>query len=80
MTKMKFMKFNKTILYIFLNISRIMPLIQELYQKVKFEQKIQQKFFFFKNHAENEAGKLVSDFFLFFQERFVLSKSKWSAA
>ena len=35
---------------------------------------------FFKNHAENEAGRLLPDlfFFFFFQESFIRGKSKWS--
>ena len=36
--------------------------------------------FLFKNHSENEAGKLVQDHFLFFLKNFILCKSKWSAA
>ena len=42
---------------------------------------------FFKNHAENEAGRLLPDlffffffFFFFFQESFIRGKSKWSEA
>ena len=35
----------------------------------------------FKNHAENEAGRLVPELFLFFfKKNFVWSKSKWSAS
>ena len=40
---------------------------------------IPQEIFFFKNYAENEAGKLVPDHF-FFKKSFILGKSKWSAA
>ena len=32
---------------------------------------------FFKNHAENEAGRLLPDLF-FFQKSFIRGKSKWS--
>ena len=40
---------------------------------------------FFKNHAENEAGRLLPDlffffFFFFFKESFIRGKSKWSEA
>ena len=42
---------------------------------------------FFKNHAENEAGRLLPDLFFFFfffffvfQESFIRGKSKWSEA
>ena len=31
-------------------------------------QNITRKTFFFKNHAENEAGKLIPDLFLFFKK------------
>ena len=37
------------------------------------------KIFFFKNHAENEAGWLVPDLFLFFK-KLLWGKNKWSAA
>ena len=36
--------------------------------------------FLFKNHAENEAGRLVLDFFFFAFENGLTGKSKWSAA
>ena len=36
--------------------------------------------FFFKNYAENVAGKLVPDHFLVFLKNFTLGKSKWSTA
>ena len=32
-----------------------------------------------KNHAKNEAGRLVLDISLFFLKRFVFDKSKWLA-
>ena len=40
---------------------------------------------FFKNHAENEAGRLLPDLFFFFfffvfQESFIRVKSKWYEA
>ena len=39
-----------------------------------------QKILFFKNHAENEAGKLVPGFFFsFFLKKIKYAKSKWSA-
>ena len=38
---------------------------------MKFDQVIgYNKIFFFKNHAENEGGKLVPDLFLFFKKAF----------
>ena len=37
-------------------------------QAMKFGQFYKEKYFFFKNYAENEAGKLVPDFFLFFRK------------
>ena len=38
-------------------------------QATKFGQLIErEKFFFFKNHAENEVGRLVSDLFLPYKE------------
>ena len=40
---------------------------------------IPRKTFFFKNHAENEAGRLVPELFLFFKKALYKSKSKWSA-
>ena len=45
---------------------------------MKFGQLIE--IFFFKNYAENEAGKLVPDCFFFFKKNFILGKSKWPAA
>ena len=33
--------------------------------------------FFFDNHAENEAGRLVPDFFLFFKRSLIEGKSEW---
>ena len=36
--------------------------------------------FFFKNHAGNEAGRLVPDFFFVFLKSFIWGKGKWSAA
>ena len=36
--------------------------------------------FFFKNYAEDEAGKLVPDHLLFFEKAFILGKREWSAA
>ena len=39
---------------------------------------ISREIFFFKNYAQNEAGRLVLDLILFFQS-FILGKSKWSA-
>ena len=47
-----------------------------------FRQKnITREIFFFKNHAENEAGRLVPDFFFFFLKKsFIWGKCKWSAA
>ena len=37
---------------------------------MKFDQLIEytRKLFYFKNHAENEVGRLVPDIFLFFKE------------
>ena len=35
---------------------------------------------FFKNYAENEAGRLVWDLFLFFWKSLIWGESKWSAA
>ena len=35
---------------------------------MKFGQLIARKIFFFKNHAENEAGRLVPILFLFFKK------------
>ena len=48
---------------------------------MKFVQLIEypKRKFFFKNHAENEAGKLVSGRVLFFKKSFILGKSNWSA-
>ena len=37
-------------------------------QSMKFGQLIARKIFFFKNHAENEAGRLVPILFLFFKK------------
>ena len=34
----------------------------------KNNQTLRRKIFFFKNHGENEAGRLVPDFFLFFKK------------
>ena len=48
---------------------------------MKFGQLIEsKKIFLFKNHAENEAGRLFPDLFLFFERSVILGKSKWSAA
>ena len=41
---------------------------------------ITREMFFFKNHAENEAGRLYPDFFLFLKKAIMWGKSKWSAA
>ena len=39
------------------------------------------EFFFFKNHAEDETGRLVPDLFLFFRKvLYIWAKSKYSAA
>ena len=47
---------------------------------MKFGQlNIPREIFFFENYAENEAGELVPDHFLFFKKA-LLGKSKWSAA
>ena len=35
---------------------------------------------FFKNYAENEASRLVSDIFLFFKKTLIWSETEWSAA
>ena len=35
---------------------------------MKFGQDLAREIFFFKNHAENEVGKLVPDFYLFFKK------------
>ena len=35
--------------------------------------------FFFKNHGENEVGRLVQDLVLFIGKTFTRGKSKWSA-
>ena len=35
--------------------------------------------FFFKNYAENEAGRLVQDLFIFWKKLY-RGKSKWSTA
>ena len=49
---------------------------------MKFDQLIKypKRNIFFKNYAENEAGKLAPCPFLFFLKSFILGKSKWSAA
>ena len=47
---------------------------------MKFGQLIEyRKIFFFKNHAENEAMRLVSDSSIF-KKSLVWGESKWSAA
>ena len=50
-------------IYILPNISR-----SKDNHRMKFDQAIEynKKIFFFKNHAENETGRLVPDLFLFF--------------
>ena len=35
--------------------------------------------FFFKNYAENVAGRLVPDLFLFYEKSLIWGKSGWSA-
>ena len=50
---------------------------------MKFGQLIEynkRSIFFFKNHPENKAGKLIPDNFLFFFKNFILGNSKWSTA
>ena len=49
---------------------------------MKFGQSVEynKRQIFFKNYAQNEAEKLVPDFFLFFKKAFVRNKSKWSTA
>ena len=51
-------------------------------QPMKFDQLIKYNKinFFIKNHAENEAGRLVVDFFVFFKKVFVWDKNKCSTA
>ena len=41
---------------------------------------IRRKIFFFKNQAENKAGRVVPDLFLFLIKAFLGGKWKWSAA
>ena len=49
--------------------------------KERFGQLKEWEIFFFKNHAENEAGKLVPNIFFFFKkEGLVWGKSMWPAA
>ena len=43
-------------------------------------QNITRKLFFFKNHAENEAGRLVPESLFVFQKSFMWVQNKWSAA
>ena len=46
---------------------------------MKFAQEIEHgKIFFFKNHAENETGRLVPELFLFFKKALWI-KNKWYA-
>ena len=69
---------NKELQYILLNFSQIKD-----NQTIKFghSQNIPREIFFFKNYAENEAGELVPDQFLFFKNILhIFGKSKWSAA
>ena len=47
-------------------------------QTTKFGQLIAWEIFFFRNHAEHEAGRLVPDLFVF-EKIFVEGKSKWLA-
>ena len=44
-------------------------IVNRIQQEKYFSSKIMQ-IFFFKNHAENEAGRLVLDLFLFFKKAF----------
>ena len=37
-------------------------------QAIKFGQLIEREIFSFKNHAENEVGRLLTDLFLFFEK------------
>ena len=48
--------------------------------KPPYRAAITRAMFFFKNHAENEAGRLYPDFFLFLKKTIMWGKSKWSAA
>ena len=41
---------------------------------------IRREIFFFKYHAENKAGRLVPELFLFFVKAFLRGKWKWSAS
>ena len=44
------------------------------------EYNMKHEIFFFRNHAENEAGRLVPVIFSFLKKSFKWGKSKWSAA
>ena len=51
-------------------------------QTMKFGQLIEynKRIFFFKNYAENEACRLVPEFFLFLKKSLIWGETKWSAA
>ena len=64
-------------IHILLNISR-----SKGNQIMKFGQIIEcnVRNILFKNHIENDTGRIFTDLFLFFfKKSFILSKSKWSA-
>ena len=51
-------------------------------QTMKFGQLIEydRRNIFSKNYAENEAGRVVPDLFLFFKKSLIRGESNWSAA
>ena len=46
---------------------------------MKFDQ-LTREIFFLKNHAENNAGRLIPDLFFSFLKNLISGKSKWSPA